>query len=108
MVVDQVMSPTATADVAVVMHHMLVAGCAPGTYHAVNGGAASWYEFAFEIVRRAGIDAEVVPCSSEEYPTRAMRPRYSALDNTKVSSTLGEMPPWQDALDRYLHAKGHV
>ena len=107
-VVDQVMSPTATADVAVVMHHMLVAGCAPGTYHAVNGGAASWYEFACGIVRSAGIDAEVVPCSSEEYPTRAVRPRYSALDNARVSTAFGAMPPWQDALERYLRAKGHV
>lgn len=107
-VVDQVMSPTATGDAAAIMHRMLAAGCAPGTYHAVNGGAVSWYEFACEIVRRAGIDVDVMSCSSEEYPTRAMRPRYSALDNAKVSNTFGAMPPWQDALECYLRAKGHV
>lgn len=105
---DQVMSPTATADVARIVLRMLTDGCAPGLYHVVNTGPASWFEFAREIVRRAEIDATVTPCSSEEYPTRAARPRYSALDNEKVSAAFGPMPPWQDALERYLRAKGHV
>ena len=104
---DQAMSPTATADVARVLLRMLAEGCAPGLYHAVNDGPATWFEFAREIVRLAGVEAAVTPCSSEEYPTRAARPRYSVLDNTKVSAAFGPMPPWQDALDRYLRAKGH-
>ncbi len=100
---DQTMSPTATADVARVLLRMLAEGCAPGLYHVVNGGSATW----FEIVRLAGVEAAVTPCSSEEYPTRAARPRYSALDNAKVSPAFGTMPPWQDALERYLRAKEH-
>ena len=104
---DQAMSPTATADVARVLLRMLAEGCAPGLYHAVNDGSATWFEFAREIVRLAGVEAAVTPCSSEEYPTRAARPRYSVLDNAKVSAAFGPMPPWQDALDRYLRAKGH-
>ena len=104
---DQTMSPTATADVARVLLRMLAEGCAPGIYHVVNDGAATWYEFAREIIRLAGVEAAVTPCSSEEYPTRAARPRYSVLDNAKVSAAFGPMPPWQDALDRYLRAKGY-
>ena len=105
---DQVMSPTATADVARVVMQMLVEDCAPGLYHVVNGGAASWFDFAREIIGRARIDATVTPCSSEEFPTRAARPRYSVLDNSKTSSVVGPLPPWQSALDDYLRAKGHI
>ena len=104
---DQTMSPTATIDVARVVVRMLMEDCAPGLYHVVNTGSATWFEFAREIVRRAGVEATVTPCATGEYPVRAVRPCYSALDNTKVSAALGAMPPWQDALDRYLDAKGH-
>ena len=104
---DQTMSPTGTADVARVLLRMLAEGCAPGLYHVVNSGSATWFEFAREIVRLAGVEAAVTPCSSEEYPTRTARPRYSVLDKAKVSPAFGTMPPWQDALERYLRAKGH-
>ena len=104
---DQAMSPTATADVARVLLWMLAEGCAPGLYHVVNDGSATWFEFAREIVRLAEVEAAVTPCSSEEYSTRAARPCYSVLDNAKVSAAFGAMPPWQDALDRYLRAKGY-
>lgn len=104
---DQTMSPTATADVARVVVRMLTDGCAPGLYHVVNSGAATWFEFAREIIRRAGVAASVTPCTTGEYPVRAARPRYSVLDNTKVSAAFGAVPPWQDALDRYLRAKGY-
>ena len=105
---DQTMSPTATADVARVIVRMLTEGCASGVYHVVNTGWATWWDFAREIVRRAGVDATVTPCTSADYPVRAVRPRYSALDNSKVSAAFGAMPPWQDALDRYLHTRGHL
>ena len=86
---------------------MLMEDCALGLYHVVNSGLATWFGFACEIVRRAGVEATVAPCTTGEYPVRAARPRYSALDNTKISVVFGAMPPWQDALDRYLYAKGH-
>ena len=101
---DQMMSPTATEDVARVVMRMLKDGCAPGTYHVVNAGSATWFEFACEIVRRAGLVADVMPCASKEYPARAPRPRYSVLDDAKVSAAFGAMPAWQDALERYLRA----
>ena len=99
---DQTMSPTATIDVARVAVRMLRDGCTPGTYHVVNAGSATWFAFACEIVRRAGVAADVSPCSSEDYPVRAPRPRYSVLDGAKVSAAVGAMPAWQEALERYL------
>ena len=104
---DQTMSPTATADVARVMIRMLTDDCAPGIYHVVNTGSATWFDFAHEIIHRTGFGVTVTPCASGEYSVRAARPCYSALDNTKVSVAFGGMPRWQDALDRYLRTKGH-
>ena len=101
---NQAMSPTASADVARVVVRMVRDGCSPGIYHVVNAGSATWFEFACEVVRRARVAADVEPCSAEEYPARAPRPRYSVLDNAKVSAAFGAMPPWQDALERYLRA----
>ena len=105
---DQTMSPTATADVARVVIRMLAKGCPPGLYHVVNAGSATWFDFAREIVRRAGVEAVVSPCATGEFAVRAERPRYSVLDNSKVTAALGAMPAWQDALERYLRARGHA
>ena len=105
---DQTMSPTATADVARVILQVLTGGCTPGLYHVVNSGSTTWFDFAREIVRCARVEATVTPCSSKDYPARGERPRYSALDNARISTTFGAMQPWQDALERYLRARGHV
>lgn len=105
---DQAMSPTAAADVAQMAIRMLVEGCASGMYHAVNAGSATWFEFASEILRRVGTGAGVAPCTTAEYPTRARRPRYCVLDDTRIASEFGALPPWQDALARYLRARGHA
>lgn len=104
---DQRMSPTATADVAEVVCRMLPEGCPAGTYHLVNSGSASWWQFAKEIVGQAGLDAEVLPCRSADYPTRARRPSYSVLDNAKAMRALGPLRDWRQALGDYLVAKGH-
>ena len=104
---DQTMSPTAAADVARVVTTVLAHGSEPGLFHVVNAGTATWFDFAREIVRRAEVPATVVPCTSAERPARAVRPRYSALDNAKVSAAFGAMPAWQDALERYLRSREH-
>ena len=107
---DQIMSPTATADIATAILGLLQRDAAPGRYHVVNsGGGVSWFEFARAIIEAAGVDAVVDPCPSSEYATRARRPAYSVLDNARLAATLGApMPDWRDALGRYLTAKGHV
>ena len=108
-VVDDItMSPTATEDVARTRLKMLQTEAPPGIYHAVNSEPATWYRFAVEIVKGAGVRAEVTPVTSEEFPTVAARPHYSVLDNRKVGGILEGMPSWCDALQRYLRAKGHA
>ena len=108
-VVDDVtMSPTATTDVAEMILTLLERNAEPGIYHVVNTGAATWCDFARKIITEAGVNAEVKPITSDEYPTPARRPAYSVLNNSKTATVVGDIPPWPDALTRYLHAKGHV
>lgn len=109
---DQYISPTSAADAAGVILRMLAGGAegsawAPGKYHVVNGGTTSRYGLATAIVDRLGGNATV---SANERPVRrgAVRhPRYRVLDNRKASAAFGGLPPWQEALEAYLAAKGH-
>jgi len=107
-VADQVMSPTGSWDAAEALLDLIRVEAPAGVYHVVNSGAASWHEFAAAIIDRAGVEATVSPIPTSEFPTPARRPPYSVLANAKVEKALGRsMPAWQDALDRYLGAKGH-
>ena len=105
---DQVMSPTATHDVAIRILGMLPGNIAGGVYHLVNAGQATWFDFAERILQQAGVEATVEPIPTSEYPLPARRPAYSVLDPTLISRYCTPMPPWQDALDRYLRDKGHT
>jgi dTDP-4-dehydrorhamnose reductase len=105
---DQFMSPTGTAEVARLVLLALTERIPPGTYHAVNGGQASWFEFASRIISRAGVNATVEPIPATAYPLPAQRPAFSVMDNTKLAAKVGPIPHWHDALDHYLRAKKHV
>ena len=104
---DQTMSPTSAGDVAEVVLTVLRNGCEPSIYHAVNTGEVTRYGFAREILRQAGLPAGIVrPCTSDEFPTAAKRPTYSALENRKLRSVvIGGMRSWQEALGAYLRAR---
>lgn len=72
-----------------------------GIYHATASGSTSWHGFATEIARLEGIDPRdrVVPISSDEYPTRARRPRNSRLSNGKLLQQFGvALPSWEASL----------
>ena len=86
---DQIMSPTATVDVAAAIVRILTRGCPAGTYHAVNSGATSWFEFAQAILRGAGTPGTVTPCSSEDYPTRAPAPPLQRVGQRQVRRRRG-------------------
>ncbi|MGH9448626.1 MAG: dTDP-4-dehydrorhamnose reductase [Terriglobia bacterium] len=105
---DVCMSPTGTSDAARVILSLIRSHAPSGIYHVVNSGEASWYEFAQEIIRRAGIPARVVPISSKEFPAAARRAPYTVLNNQKAQGIAGRIPCWQDALTRYLRSKGHM
>ena len=103
---DQYGSPTATADLAVLLSDMIETE-KYGIYHATNEGICTWYEFTCEIFRQAGIDIEVVPVTSEEYNAKAKRPANSRMSKDKLDANgFKRLPPWQDALTRYLTKLG--
>ena len=74
-----------------------------GRYHATNEGICTWYEFACEIFKQAGMNVSVAPVSSDEYPAKAKRPSNSRMDKSKLTANgFTPLPTWQDALSRYL------
>ena len=105
---DQIGTPTYTLDLARLLVDMIETD-RYGYYHATNeGGYISWYDFACEIFRQAGRKVEVTPVTTAEYGlSKAVRPYNSRLDKRKlVEMGFTPLPPWQDALARYLKEIG--
>ena len=103
-VCDQIGTPTYTLDLSKLLVDMIETE-KYGYYHATNeGGYISWYDFACEIFRQAGINIKVTPVTTAEYGvSKAARPFNSRLDKSKLTEQGFELlPTWQDALSRYL------
>lgn len=100
---DQIGTPTYTYDLARLLVDMLEK-TEYGIYHATNeGGYISWYDFAVEIFRQAGLKVTVKPVSSAEYPAKAKRPSNSRMEKKKLEEHgFLRLPDWKDALARYL------
>lgn len=101
---DQRGSPTYTVDLARVIL-ALCAKNAHGIVHASNGGNCTWFDFAREIIKSAGLKTEVRPVSSTQMARPAPRPAYSVLSATTLHRYGIEMPEWKDALGRYLEER---
>jgi dTDP-4-dehydrorhamnose reductase len=76
-----------------------------GIVHTTNVGDCSWFEFAREIVKGAGLATEVRPVSSQQMARAAPRPAYSVLSAKSLQQSGIAMPTWQDALQRYLQER---
>lgn len=99
---DQVGSPTYTYDLAVLLVDM-VESDKYGRYHATNEGLCTWYEFAKEIFRQAGVEVKVNPVTSDMFPAKEKRPKNSRMSKEKLDANgFHRLPTWQDALERYL------
>lgn len=100
---DQIGSPTYTYDLSKLLVAMIQTD-KYGRYHATNEGLCSWYEFACEIFRQAGMDeVKVTSVDSSAFPVKAKRPSNSRLNKDKLTENGFErLPAWQDALGRYL------
>ncbi len=99
---DQFGSPTYTFDLARLLVDMILTD-KYGFYHATNEGICTWYEFACEIIRQAGMDTKVLPVSADQYPAKAKRPTNSRMSKDKLTENgFEKLPAWQDALARYL------
>ena len=104
---DQIGSPTYTYDLARLCVDMIQTK-EYGTYHATNEGICSWYEFACEIFKQAKMDVIVHPVDSTQFPTRAVRPKNSRMNQTELDKHgFTRLPSWQDALERYLDTLDH-
>ena len=103
---DEILTPTFSVDLAAQLRVMIERAVPAGVYHATNSGSCSWFEFAREIfaLRNAALVPE--PISAAEWNSPVRRPRYSVLDHGALAA-LGHdiMPPWRDALARYLRGR---
>jgi len=101
---DQRGCPTYSVDLA----RAIIELCrkdARGIVHVTNAGSCSWFEFAREIVRSAGLSTEVCPVSTQQMARPAPRPAYSVLSSKSLEEYGVSIPTWQDALQRYLQER---
>jgi len=99
---DRTITPTFVDDIAMATERLIATRPEPGIYHCVNEGPTTWLTIAQEIGRLLGVTPQLVPITLAEVKLKARRPLYCALSNDKLRAAGIEMPPWQDALARYL------
>lgn len=99
---DQIGSPTYTKDLAVLLCEMIRTE-KYGVYHATNEGLCSWAEFASKIMELSGAETKIIPVTSEEYKSVAVRPKNSRLSKKSLDENgFSRLPRWEDALKRFL------
>ena len=102
-VADQHGNPTSTLAVARQLRNILGRRELVGTFHMTCEGEATWAEFAAEIFRLAGKEQRIVPCTTEEFPRPAPRPKNSRLEKMMLRlAGLPPMPDWREALAEFM------
>lgn len=108
-VFDQVGTPTYAYDLASVIM-IIIKNPVYGIYNYSNEGVCSWYDFTCAICdvmmkyRDYGKIANIIPCHSDEFPSKVTRPSYSVLDKTKIKETYDlRIPHWYDSLENCAH-----
>ena len=101
---DQRGCPTYVVDLARAILQLCRKNAA-GIVHVTNSGDCTWFDFAKEIVRSAGLAIPVRPVSSAQMARPAPRPAYSVLSSDSSRALGIEMPSWQDATLRYLQER---
>jgi dTDP-4-dehydrorhamnose reductase len=106
---DQIGTPTNAVDlahailkIATSCHAELVSASSYGIYNFSNEGQCSWFDFAKKIFEINRVKIDVTPIPTTQFPTPAVRPKYSVLDKTKIKTTFGiEIKPWEQAIEIY-------
>ena len=96
---DQVGCPTYAGHLADAIVRLVDTG-EFGIHHLAAGGECSWYDFAVEIFRQAGLEVRAFSCTSEEFPRPARRPAYSVLGTDREYGLF--LPDWREGLASYL------
>jgi len=102
---DQIGTPTYAQDLASVVLDIIpkIKNGTKEIFNYSNDGVASWYDFTRAIIDIKKISCEVIPIQTKDYPTAAVRPKYSVLDKTRIKETFDiKIPEWQDSLKRCL------
>ena len=99
-VADQIGSPTWTGHLAPALLDIAEQRGA-GVFHAAGSGSCSWFDLADAAVRATGTACAVVPCTTEEFPRPAPRPRFSVLESERGIV----LPPWEEGLDGHLRER---
>lgn len=101
-VADQIGSPTYTADLAPLLCDMIQTENY-GIYHATNEGYCSWAELAEKTFEIANMKVKVNHISTEQYPTRAIRPKNSRLSKISLDQQgFQRLPAWENAVERFI------
>jgi dTDP-4-dehydrorhamnose reductase len=99
---DQIGCPTYTVDLANCILELIQTE-KYGVYHVSNSGHCSWYEFAKAIFEEAGLEVNVNPCTTKDFPRPAPRPAYSVLEHMSLRvNGFKEMPNWRESLKSFL------
>jgi dTDP-4-dehydrorhamnose reductase len=96
---DQIGCPTWTVELSNGILKLLEVQKPYGTYHICGSGKTSWYGFAKEIFKQCGLDINLKPCTTNEFPRPAKRPAYSVMDND------GFCRDWKKALKDYMKVR---
>ncbi|MBP9029532.1 MAG: dTDP-4-dehydrorhamnose reductase [Bacteroidales bacterium] len=105
-VFDQTGTPTLANDLAYAILRIAESPerlFTPEIFHFSNQGVCSWYDFAYEIIKQAGLTTKITPITTSDYPTKAIRPQYSVLNKQKITNLLEmEIPHWRQSLVKCL------
>jgi len=105
---DQIFSPTYAKDLAEKVAELIKTN-KYGTYHITNSGYCSWYELAKTAFELTGINVELKPIKSHEFPMKARRPHFSVLENRNLKRIgLSPLRHWKEALKEYLKEIGEL
>ncbi|KPA18181.1 spore coat protein [Candidatus Magnetomorum sp. HK-1] len=92
---------THSLDLAKQIHQLIISD-GQGIYHASGEGYCTWYDGAKYFFKTIGIQKEIHPCTEKEFPTKAVRPQNSILNNLQLKNqNINMMPDWQDSLDTF-------
>lgn len=104
---DQTGSPTYAGHLAAALKELAETRLdQPGIYHMTNSGQCTWFDFAAEIFRLTGIEADLEPTTTGEFGSPAPRPAFSVLANTRAPEI--RLPPWRDGLIECLQQLGEL
>ena len=104
-IADQIGTPTYAIDLATCILNIIKnENTSYGLYHYSNEGVTSWYDFAKAIFDLSNVPVKVLPITSNEYPTKAIRPAFSVMDKSKIKIAMNiEIPYWRDSLEKCLN-----